>query len=81
MGACVWRQASEFRDTSSSMSSGRSTRRMAWVTWRQHRLALTGVAVLLSALAVLLWASASSCTMPTPPRPPATLQAQLPAVT
>src|SRR5215469_5736070 len=30
-------------------------RRMAWVTWRQHRLALTGVAVFLSALAVILW--------------------------
>jgi hypothetical protein len=30
-------------------------RRMAWVTWRQHRIALGGVAVLLSALAVYLW--------------------------
>lgn len=30
-------------------------RRMAGVTWRQHRLALAGVAVLLSALAVWLW--------------------------
>jgi hypothetical protein len=30
-------------------------RRMAWVTWRQHRIALTGVAALLSALAVWLW--------------------------
>ena len=30
-------------------------RRMAWVTWRQHRIALTGVAVLLGALAALLW--------------------------
>jgi hypothetical protein len=30
-------------------------RRMAWVTWRQHRLALTGVAVFLGALAVILW--------------------------
>ncbi len=30
-------------------------RRMAWVTWRQHRIALTGVAVLLAALAVCLW--------------------------
>ena len=30
-------------------------RRMAWVTWRQHRTALTGVAALLGALAVLLW--------------------------
>ncbi len=30
-------------------------RRMAWVTWRQHRLALSGVAGLLGALAVSLW--------------------------
>ena len=30
-------------------------RRMAWVTWRQHRTALTGVAVLLGAIAVFLW--------------------------
>jgi hypothetical protein len=30
-------------------------RRMAWVTWRQHRTALTGVAALLGALAVWLW--------------------------
>jgi hypothetical protein len=30
-------------------------RRMAWVTWRQHRAALAGVAVLLGALAVYLW--------------------------
>jgi hypothetical protein len=30
-------------------------RRMAWVTWRQHRLALTGVAVFLGALAMCLW--------------------------
>jgi hypothetical protein len=29
--------------------------RMAGVTWRQHRIALTGVAVLLAALAVWLW--------------------------
>ena len=28
---------------------------MAWVTWRQHRIALTGVAALLGALAVYLW--------------------------
>ncbi len=44
---------------------------MAWVTWRQHRTALTGVSVLLVALGVLLWtvglqlhhayAAASSC--------------------
>ena len=30
-------------------------RRAAWVTWRQHRIALAGVAVLLGALAVWLW--------------------------
>jgi hypothetical protein len=30
-------------------------RRMAGVTWRQHRIALIGVAVLLGALAVYLW--------------------------
>jgi hypothetical protein len=30
-------------------------RRMAWVTWRQHRASLAGVAVLLGALAVYLW--------------------------
>jgi hypothetical protein len=30
-------------------------RRMAWVTWRLHRLALTGVAALLGALALCLW--------------------------
>jgi ABC-type transport system involved in multi-copper enzyme maturation permease subunit len=30
-------------------------RRMAWVTWRQHRLALAGVAVFVGALAVCLW--------------------------
>ena len=29
-------------------------RRIAWVTWRQHRIALTGVAVFLGALAVCL---------------------------
>ena len=29
--------------------------RMVWVTWRQHRVALAGVAVLLGALAVYLW--------------------------
>ena len=32
-------------------------RRMAWVTWRQHRFALAGVAALLGALAVYLWLS------------------------
>jgi hypothetical protein len=30
-------------------------RRMAWVTWRQHRIALSGVAALLGAVAVGLW--------------------------
>jgi ABC-2 family transporter protein len=30
-------------------------RRMAWVTWRQHRIALAGVVVVLGALAVYLW--------------------------
>jgi ABC-2 family transporter protein len=30
-------------------------RGMAWVTWRQHRAALAGVAVLLGALTVYLW--------------------------
>src|SRR5277367_1075456 len=30
-------------------------RRMAWVTWRQHRFALAGAAALLGALAVWLW--------------------------
>jgi hypothetical protein len=30
-------------------------RRMAWVTWRQHRAALCGVAVFLGSLAVYLW--------------------------
>ena len=30
-------------------------RRMAWITWRQHRVAFIGIAVLLGALAVYLW--------------------------
>ena len=30
-------------------------RRTAWVTWRQHRIALAGVAALLGVLAVWLW--------------------------
>jgi hypothetical protein len=30
-------------------------RRMAWVTWRQHRIALAGVAALLGTWAVYLW--------------------------
>src|SRR5260370_31855481 len=33
----------------------RPWRRMAWVTWRQHRIALAGVAALLGAWAVYLW--------------------------
>ncbi len=32
-------------------------RRMAWVTWRQHRSALAGVAVFLGVLAVWIWRS------------------------
>ena len=35
-------------------------RRMAGVTWRQHRIALVGVAVLLGALAVWLWTAGTS---------------------
>lgn len=35
-------------------------RRMAWVTWRQHRAALAGVAALLGAWAVYLWLAGSS---------------------
>jgi hypothetical protein len=35
-------------------------RRMAWVTWRQHRVALGGAAVLLGGLAVWLWRVGSS---------------------
>jgi hypothetical protein len=35
-------------------------RRMAWVTWRQHRIALAGVAVFLGVLAVCLWLAGSS---------------------
>ena len=30
-------------------------RRMAWVTWRQHRIALAGVAVFLGAVALYVW--------------------------
>jgi len=30
-------------------------RRMVWVTWRQHRIALTGVAALLGACALYVW--------------------------
>jgi ABC-type transport system involved in multi-copper enzyme maturation permease subunit len=35
-------------------------RRMAGVTWRQHRIALAGVAVLLGAVAVWLWIAGTS---------------------
>jgi ABC-type transport system involved in multi-copper enzyme maturation permease subunit len=35
-------------------------RRMAWVTWRQHRIALAGVAAFLGALAVWLWIAGTS---------------------
>jgi ABC-2 family transporter len=35
-------------------------RRMAWVTWRQHRAALAGVAALLGAWAVYLWRAGSA---------------------
>ncbi|HET9966582.1 MAG TPA: ABC transporter permease subunit [Streptosporangiaceae bacterium] len=35
-------------------------RRMAWVTWRQHRAALAGVAALLGGWAVYLWLAGSS---------------------
>ena len=34
--------------------------RMGWVTWRQHRFALAGVAVLLGALAVYEWLTGES---------------------
>ena len=55
-------------------------RRMAWVTWRQHRVALAGVAVLLGALAVYLWITAFRYTTPTRPtatRKPTRLRHQL----
>ena len=35
-------------------------RRMAWVSWRHHQVALGGVAVFLAALAVWLWIAGSS---------------------
>jgi hypothetical protein len=35
-------------------------RRMAWVTWRQHRFALGGVFVVLGAAALYLWIAGSS---------------------
>ena len=56
-------------------------RRMAGVTWRQHRIALAGVAVFLGALAVCLWLAGLKRTTSTPPRsPPAARQPQLTAV-
>ena len=39
-------------------------RRMAWVTWRQHRAALGGVAAFLSAFAVYLRSRCRSCSSP-----------------
>ncbi len=43
-------------------------RQMAWVTWRQHRTALAGVAALLGAGAVYLLVMAGCrSTTPTPP--------------
>ena len=56
-------------------------RRMAWVIWRQHRIALGGVAAALGALAVYVWIVGLHCTTPTPPRPPATRPVRLPALT
>ena len=51
-------------------------RRMAWVTWRQHRIALSGVAVFLGVVAVYVWqaglrlhhahAAAAGCNMAAP---------------
>jgi len=35
-------------------------RRMAWVTWRQHRIALAGVAAFVGALAAWLWFASAS---------------------
>ena len=47
-------------------------RRMAWVTWRQHRIALAGVAAFLGAWRRGCGSPAHRCATPTPPRPPAT---------
>ncbi len=53
-------------------------RRMAGVTWRQHRFALVAVAALLGAAGrCTCGSSASTCTTPTPPRSPATRRARL----
>jgi hypothetical protein len=43
------------RDSGDALLPPLPWRRMAGVTWRQHRIALTGVAALLGALAVCLW--------------------------
>jgi hypothetical protein len=48
------------RDTGDARQRPLPWRRMAGVTWRQHRIALAGVAVLLAALAVWLWIAGAS---------------------
>ena len=55
-------------------------RRMAWVTWRQHRVALAGVAAFLSVSRGTCGLPALSCTMPMSLRPPAA-RPHLPALT
>ena len=47
-------------------------RRMAWVTWRQHRIALGGVAACLGALAVYVRSVGLQLHHAHTPRPPAT---------
>ena len=55
-------------------------RRMAWVTWRQHRIALAGVAVFLGVLAVCLWLAGRQLHHAYAARsPPASRRTQLPA--
>ena len=55
-------------------------RRMAWVTWRQHRIALAGVAALLGAWAVYLWLTGLQVHHAYAARsPPASRRTQLPA--
>ena len=56
-------------------------RRMAGVTWRQHRIALAGVAVLLGALAVWLWIIGTPLHHAYAAASPATRQTRLPART
>ena len=56
-------------------------RRMAGVTWRQHRFALAGVAVLLGALAVWLWIIGTPLHHGYAAAAPATRQARPPART